>query len=81
MVYINLCLYVYSWWLVKMNMCVLLRAVACTLFSSNGMHAVINHYFYCYSPNCSFFIIINIKQVIILQSSVRKKIHDIRKLE
>ena len=38
MAYINLCLHVYIWWL---NMCVLLRAVTCPVFSSNGMHAVI----------------------------------------
>ena len=40
MAYINLCLHVYSWWLAKINMCILLLAVTCPLFGSNGMHAV-----------------------------------------
>ena len=60
MAYTNLCLQVYSWWLAKINMCVLLRAVTCPLFSSNCIHAVIIIFI---TIVLCVFIIINIKQV------------------
>ena len=58
MAYIYLCLHVYSWWLVKINMFVPLRAVTFPLFNSNGMYAVITIVLRVF-----FIIIINIKQV------------------